>query len=303
MTMPGRQLWGRAGDLLKLIHRAQQDGVDVIADMMTYHTTGVWWAPRAILPAWAYDWENDSWSDAVAKIRAIVDDPAARGQLIEEIEARRSETKTAYDAKMVFSDWSRIFLEEVSPGSSRSEHLGRSMAEIAEMEGRAPAELYLELIVQEGSNLSTVRMNQHEDDYYELVKDPYIALGCTDSLGLSPDLLDHPLFRAIQFHPRHFGAFPRVLEKYVRQEGVLSLEEAVRRMTSLPAAAVGLLDRGTIARGKWADLVVFDPYKIGERGTFRKPVAFPKGINYVIVNGQVAVEDGSFTNTFAGRIL
>jgi N-acyl-D-aspartate/D-glutamate deacylase len=194
-------------------------------------------------------------------------------------------------------------LEEVAPGSTRSDYLGRSIADIAETEGAEPAELYLDLIVEEGSHLSTVRMSQHEDDYYELLKDPYIALGCTDSLGLSPDLLDHPLFRAIQFHPRHFGSFPRVLEKYVREEGVLSLEEAVRRMTSLPASVVGLLDRGTIARGKWADLVVFDPYKIKEQGTFRDPVAFPNGISYVIVNGQVAVEDGSFTNTFAGRIL
>ena len=302
MNVAGRRLWGRAGDILERVHRAQRDGVDVIADLMTYQTIGVWFAPRAIFPKWAYDWKMD-WPSAVEKLRPILADPSSRGRLAEEIEARRSKAKTGLEEKMVFSDWSRIILDRVAPGSTRGEYLGWNMAELAEAEGAEPAELFLELIDQEGSDLFTINMTQHEDDYYQMVQDPYVALGCTDSLGLSPDMLDQPFFKSIQLHPRHFGSYPRVLEKYVRKEKVLSMEEAVRRMTSLPASIVGLLDRGTIARGKAADLVVFDPYLIGEQGTLRDPVAFPKGINYIIVNGQVVVENGQFTNTWAGQVL
>ena len=302
MNVAGRRLWGRAGDILERVHRAQRDGVDVIADLMTYQTIGVWFAPRAIFPKWAYDWKMD-WPSAVEKLRPILADPSSRGRLAEEIEARRSKAKTGLEEKMVFSDWSRIILDRVAPGSTRGEYLGWNMAELAEAEGAEPAELFLELIDQEGSDLFTINMTQHEDDYYQMVQDPYVALGCTDSLGLSPHMLDQPFFKSIQLHPRHFGSYPRVLEKYVRKEKVLSMEEAVRRMTSLPASIVGLLDRGTIARGKAADLVVFDPYLIGEQGTLRDPVAFPKGINYIIVNGQVVVENGQFTNTWAGQVL
>ena len=104
-------------------------------------------------------------------------------------------------------------------------------------------------------------------------------------------------------HPRNFGTFPRVLAKYVRDEKVISLEEAVRKMTSLPAATLGLPDRGTIAPGKWADLVIFDPATVADKATFEQPFQYPVGIDTVIVNGEVVLDEGQHTNARPGKVL
>ncbi len=104
-------------------------------------------------------------------------------------------------------------------------------------------------------------------------------------------------------HPRNFGTFPRVLGKYVREEKVIPLEEAIRKMTSLPAAALNLPDRGSIAPGKWADLVIFDPATVADRATFEQPFQYPVGIDTVIVNGQVVLDEGTHTNARPGKVL
>lgn len=130
------------------------------------------------------------------------------------------------------------------------------------------------------------------------LRQPWVAVG-SDGSALATE---GPL-RAGVPHPRNFGTFPRVLGKYVREERVLPLEEAIRKMTSLPASTLDLPDRGTIAPGAWADLVIFDPATVADRATFEQPFAYPVGIASVIVNGQVVLDEGTHTNARPGRIL
>jgi N-acyl-D-aspartate/D-glutamate deacylase len=130
------------------------------------------------------------------------------------------------------------------------------------------------------------------------MRQPWVAFG-SDGSALATD---GPLRSGVP-HPRNFGTFPRVLGKYVRDEQVLTLEEAVRKMTSLPAATLRLPDRGTIAAGKWADLVIFDPATVADRATFEQPFAYPVGIDVVLVNGQVVLNEGQHTAARPGKVL
>ena len=146
--------------------------------------------------------------------------------------------------------------------------------------------------------MSCVYFIMSEDDVKLAMRQPWIGVG-SDGSALA---IEGPL-RAGVPHPRNFGTFPRVLGKYVREEQVISLEEAIRKMTSLPAATLGLADRGSIAPGKWADLVIFDPATVADRATFEEPFQYPVGIDMVIVNGQVVLEDGQHTNERPGKVL
>ena len=130
------------------------------------------------------------------------------------------------------------------------------------------------------------------------MRQPWVGVG-SDGSALA---IEGPL-RAGVPHPRNFGTFPRVLGKYVRDEKVISLEEAMRKMTSLPAATLGLADRGTIAPGKWADLVIFDPATVADKATFEQPFQYPVGIDTVIVNGEVVLDEGQHTNKRPGKVL
>jgi N-acyl-D-aspartate/D-glutamate deacylase len=130
---------------------------------------------------------------------------------------------------------------------------------------------------------------------HESLRAEFVAV-CTDSAPLN-------IATATGAHPRGFGSFPRILAKYVREDKVISLEGAIRRMTSLPANILRQYDRGRIAPGMAADLVVFDPDRIQDTATFEKPLSFPEGLSYVIVNGRIAIDDGRFTEENAGRVL
>ena len=137
-----------------------------------------------------------------------------------------------------------------------------------------------------------------EDDLELALRQPWVAIGSDGSAFAT----EGPL-RAGVPHPRSFGTFPRVLGRYVRERQVIPLEDAVRKMTSLPAEILGLGDRGTIAAGKWADLVIFDPATVNDRATFEDPFQYPVGIDTVIVNGEVVLDEGTHTGATPGKVL
>jgi N-acyl-D-amino-acid deacylase len=166
---------------------------------------------------------------------------------------------------------------------------GKNLEQIGEERQQDPLEALFDLVLEEENAATMVSFSMSEDDVRTVMRSP-LQMVCTDGI-----VLGRP-------HPRVYGSFPRVLGRYVRQ-GVLRLEEAVRKMTSLPAQRFGLLDRGLIKPGMSADITVFDPETVMDTATYEDPIRFPKGIEYVIVNGEVTVERGEHTGCRNGKIL
>ena len=174
---------------------------------------------------------------------------------------------------------------------------GKTLKYWCEREGLAPTmENGAEMIIRAQLNggCTCIFHAMHEDDVRRIMKHPYTAIATDGRLTALGERF---------VHPRNYGTFPKVLGKYVREEGILTMPEAIRKMTTLPADRLGLSDRGRLMEGTKADIVVFDPDVIHEQGNFVKPHAYPIGLNYVLVNGQIALQNGEFTEQLNGRIL
>jgi N-acyl-D-amino-acid deacylase len=167
--------------------------------------------------------------------------------------------------------------------------VGRNLAEIARRRGVSPADACFDLLIEEEAGVSMVLFWGDEDIVRRAMAHPLQMVGSDGVFGIQP-------------HPRLYGTFPRVLGHYVR-DGVLPLEEAVRKMTSHPAQRFGLVARGLVRQGYWADLVLFDPERVADRATYEEPHQFPEGIHLVMVNGEVVVEAGNHTGARPGRVL
>ena len=168
----------------------------------------------------------------------------------------------------------------------------------AKQAGKDPFGFVFDLLVEERGSVGCVYFIMDEADLTLAMKQPWVAVG-SDGSALA---VEGPL-RAGVPHPRLFGTFPRVLGRYVREMGVIPLEEAIRKMTSLPASILGLADRGTITQGQWADLVIFDPATVADKATFEDPFQYPVGIDTVLVNGTVVLDEGTHTNARPGKVL
>jgi N-acyl-D-aspartate/D-glutamate deacylase len=301
MDVFGRENWGTAARIIAVVNEARDRGVDVTADMMAYPTAGSWWGPRAVFPADVYDWRIPARA-AQAKVREQLLDPARRAELRARVEARRQQPKKGFDEElMMFSTWADIILTGTAPGSPRAGWIGHTLASLAEEQGIEPVDLYFDLLCQEGEHLSSTRISIDEDDYREFCVQPWMMFG-TDSIATSIERSQEP-FNTIMSHPRHFANFVRVLTYHVRDRGWLTLADAVRKMTSLPARRFGLVDRGLVAVGFAADLLVVDPDRLAEAATWLDSRQHPRGLDWVIVNGSVAVDHGIFTQQLAGRPL
>ena len=201
--------------------------------------------------------------------------------------------------------WDRIFLLHATKNKSL---IGKSFEEIAALRGKEPVDAYLDLLVEEDGNASALFDYMEQEDIRALLRHPLMMV-CSDGNAVAP----YGALGKIQgYWPCSYGEYPYILERYVREEGVLTLQEAIRKMTSFPAQKLGLRDRGQIREGMCADIVVFDFGRIRDRATCRFPYTFPlpnyphrypEGIEYVLVNGQVVVEKGEHTGTLAGHVL
>lgn len=296
----GRAQWGYAERVLYLMAQARREGIQVACDMLVYPTAGAWWSPRAVFPDWAYDWRKP-WAENLPALRSLLADPDSRQRLREAVEYNRTKPKHGFDNMMIFSNWDDIVIEELPPGSPRDDLLGMTLATAAEHEGLAPVDLYFSLIEEEGEQLAAVHSTVGRADFAQLMADEHTMFG-TDAIGTTFARMDES-WNALQPHPRHFGTFPRVIETFVGQEAALSLPEAIRRMTSLPAEHFRLPNRGYLRPGYAADLVIFDLHQVADRGTWRQPVAYPGGIEHVFVNGTQALAEGEFTGKLGGQML
>ena len=274
----GAPMWGASDRTLALIDSANAAGLDVMADQYPY--TATYTGISILVPAWALAGGDDAFLARVA-------DPALRDSIVAGIIWNIENDRGG-------GDISRVQLARVGWDPSLE---GGTLADWAVRDGLEPtpatgAELVIEAIRRGGA--SAIYHVLDEGDVERIMRHPRTAVASDGRLTQPGE--GHP-------HPRWYGTFPRVLGHYVRERGVLSLEDAVHRMTGLPADRLGLTDRGRIAEGAWADITVFDPATVIDRATFEDPHQYPEGIPFVIVNGVVVVDDGRFTEARPGRAL
>lgn len=273
--------WGKVHDSLAMIARAREDGVDVSCDVYPY--TAISTTITSLLPTWALE-------GGIESMLQRLNDPDARESII----CALAQAEGGNDSLIKQLGTDRIFIGECP---SRTDYEGLSLNKIFRCvphDGQIYSK-FLDLLLEIDGNATMVVFAMSEEDVKTVIASPFSAI-ISDSWVTSPDSGGKP-------HPRAYGSFPRVLGKYVRDEKVLSIEEAVRKMTSMPASKMGIQDRGLLKEGFWADIVIFDPDTIIDRATFQEPHHFPEGIHYVIVNGSAVVEKGRFTQARPGRIL
>ncbi|MGD8347555.1 MAG: D-aminoacylase [Lysobacterales bacterium] len=273
LKVSGKQNWNKLDEVIRRIEAARAEGLAVTADMYTYHasSTGL----TIELPGWAREGGHDA---MVERLK----DPALR-------------PKIAADMDMIPPE--DLLLTSFENPALR--HLtGRTLAEVAAARGKTPEETAFDLIIEDDSRVGTVRFTMSEDNIRKKIALPWISF-CSDSASQAPE----PPFTHSQPHPRGYGAFARLLGKYVRDEGIISLEEAIHRLTQLPAANMKLDRRGALAPGHYADVVVFDPEAIADRATFEEPHQLAEGMVHVFVNGEQVLKDGEHTGAKPGRFV
>jgi len=274
----GQANWGKVKESLRMIDEARASGLDVTADQYPYIATAT--GLSSIIPDWAQE-------GGAKKVLERLQHPETRRRLAAEVEA----------VQVKKGGWDKILIPSVKTEKNRL-FIGLDLAEIARRRQQAPVEAAFDLLIEEELEVGMIRFGMSEEDVRLVMSHPAVAIG-SDGSALAP----YGRLGQGKPHPRNYGTFPRVLGKYVREEGVLRLEEAVRKMTSLPARRLRLWDRGLLRPGFWADITIFDPVTVAERATFTDPHQYPAGIPYVLVNGQVVIEAGEHTGALPGQVL
>ncbi len=276
----GEENWPLMKDAIQLIQSARDRGLDVTADIYPYLRNGI--GLGSFIPPRHY-------ANGAAPFLKTLSDKAVRATLRREIETT-SNWENWY--RHVGRKWDNVLVASVGPGLDKH-YEGKSIAEIAKMRNEDEWNTFFDLAQTGDVNVNPKSMD--EEQKRMALRTEWVSV-CTDSEPLN-------ITTATNAHPRAFGSFVRVLSKYVREENVLSLEQAVRQMSALPANFLQLYDRGRIAPGMAADLLVFDPKRVQDTATFAKPLAFPTGMPYVTVNGVVAIDNGRFTDENGGMVL
>jgi N-acyl-D-amino-acid deacylase len=281
----GQANWSKMDEVVRRVEEARREGLRITADMYTYTAgaTGL----DAAMPPWVQEGGYDAWAERMK-------DPGVRARVIREM-------RTPTD------DWENLLLAAGSPDrvllvgfkADSLKHLtGKSLADAAAHYGASPEEVAVDLVIKDGSRVGTVYFMMDEENVKKQVALPWVSFG-SDAGALAtrePYTLSNP-------HPRAYGNFARVLGKYVRDEGVLPLGEAVRKLAALPAANLKLERRGLLVPGYFADVVVFDPNAIADHATFEAPHRYATGMRHVFVNGGHALADGEPTGLKSGRVV
>ena len=281
----GRDNWGKMDSVVARIEAARAAGVRITADMYTYTAgaTGL----DASMPPWVQEGGYEAWA---ARLR----DPAVRARVAREM-------TTPQDG------WENLYLAAGSPerllligfkADSLKPYTGRTLAEVARMRGTTPEETAMDLVVRDGSRVGVVYFLMSEENVRRQVALPWMSFG-SDAEAPAPE----GVFLLSSTHPRAYGNVARLLGRYVRDERALTLEDAVRRLTSMPAAHLGIRRRGSLRPGFFADVVVFDPAAIQDHATFENPHQYATGVKHVWVNGTQVLRDGEHTGATPGRVV
>jgi N-acyl-D-aspartate/D-glutamate deacylase len=279
--------WGQMPELVATLAAARARGQQVEANVYPYRAGQNNLA--SIIPPWAHEGGPQA---LIARLK----DPALRPRLEREI-LHGIPGSNWYNHYTATGSWEGMLLVSLSnPAYKKFE--GRRMSEVIAALGRGPIDVLFELLIENGGSVPAVYFHHSEEDMRYALKQSFVSIG-SDGTAVKTE---GPLARGHP-HPRYYGTFPRVLGRYVRQEKVLSLEEAVRKMTSANAAKIHIWDRGLLRPGQWADVTVFDPEAVLDRATFEKPHQYAAGIEYVLVNGEFVLDRGRHTGARPGRIL
>jgi len=281
----GKDNWPKMDKVIAMVEKARREGLKITADMYTYPagSTGL----DATMPPWVLDGGYEA-------LFKRLQDTETRKKIYKEVVTPTDEWENMYIAS---GSPDRILLVEF-----KSEKLkpltGKTLAEVAKMRGKDPVETIMDLVLEDRSRVGTVYFMMSEENIKKQIRLPWVSFGSdAGSLATEGDFLKSST------HPRAYGNFARLLGKYVREEKVIPLEEAVRRLSGLPATNLGLDRRGFLKKGMFADVVVFDPATIADRATFENPHQYSVGVKHVFVNGVQVIKDGEHTNAKPGRAL
>ena len=281
----GQDNWPKLDSAIARIEAARASGLSITADMYTYPAgaTGL----DASMPPWVQEGGYEAWAERLR-------DPEIRARVAEEMRAPTDE-------------WENFFVAAGSPdrilligfgADSLKPLTGKTLAEVAELRGTSPAETAMDLVIENGNDVGTVYFLMSEENVRKKVALPWVSFD-SDEAALAPE----GAFLESNPHPRAYGSFARLLGRYVREEGVIPLEEAIRRLSSFPAGTFGIAGRGVLEPGAFADVVVFDPQRIIDRATFAEPHQYAEGVVHVFVNGVHTLRDGEHTGATAGRFV
>lgn len=279
------RLWGRMPELLAQIERARREGLQVQANVYPYRAGQNNLA--SIIPPWAHEGGSE------AMVRRLKD-PKLRPRLEREI-LHGIPGSDWYNHYTATGGWEGMLLVSLRNPAYRK-YQGKRMSEVIRAIGKPPLQVLFQLLIANDGSVSTIFYHHSEADMQRALKHPLVSIGSDGRAMDAEKPSGHP-------HPRYYGTFPRVLGRYVRQEKLLTLEEAVRKLTSANAAKIHLYDRGLVRPGQWADLTVFDPRTVIDRATFEKPHQYPVGIETVIVNGTLVLDRGRPTGARPGVTL
>jgi N-acyl-D-amino-acid deacylase len=281
----GSANWPKMDKVIAMVNDARRRGLKITADMYTYPagSTGL----DAAMPPWA----EDGGYEALFK---RLQDAETRKKIAAAITTPTSEWENLYVSA---GSPDRILLVEFKSDKLKP-YTGKTLGEVAKLRGKSPEETIMDLVLEDRSRVGTVYFMMNEDNIKKQVRQPWVSFG-SDAASMSPE----PPFIKSSTHPRAYGNFARLLGKYVREEKVITLQEAIRRLSGLPATNLGLDHRGFLKAGMFADVVVFDPKTIADRATFEKPHQFAVGVKHVFVNGTQVIKDGEHTGAKPGRAL
>jgi N-acyl-D-aspartate/D-glutamate deacylase len=278
LKIRGQELWHEMPAYVDQIQAARDRGLDVTANQYPYTAMSHQWSSN--FPLWMREGGPDQFA-------ARLHDETLRERIKSDPEFIAWSKEHGW--------WEGIAMSRASRPEVR-EYEGMTLAEIAEVRGdEDPADTFIDLMALEGGNISGVFHNQSEENVRLVMREPWVAIA-SDGSAVDLDVPGVP-------HPRSFGTNVRVLGHYARDEGVLSLEDAVRKMTSLPAQVLGMRDRGLLREGFAADVAVFDPVTVRDTNTFEYPKSYAAGVPYVLVNGVVVIDDGEHTGARPGQVL
>jgi N-acyl-D-amino-acid deacylase len=280
----GRPNWYKLQNVFRMIEAAREAGLAITADMYPYpaSATGL----NASMPLWVQEGGHDAWMERLR-------DPAIRARVVTEM--------TDPDA-----EWENRFVQ-AGPGNilllgfdnpDLKPLIGKTLAEVAAARGTSPAETAIDLVLEDDSRVDVSYFMMSEDNVRRKAAQPWISFG-SDAAAPAAE----GVFLQSNPHPRAYGTFATVLGDFVRERRIVPLREAIRRMTSFPAANIGITDRGRLAKGWFADVVVFDPAVIDDRATFEEPHQYAVGVQHVLVNGQLVIRDGEHTGALPGRVV
>jgi len=280
----GEDNWDKLDQVIERVEAVRAEGLRITADMYTYaaSSTGL----DAAMPPWVQEGGYDAWAERLG-------DPSVRARVAAEMVAQQDE-------------WSNAMLGARPEGTllvgfrnpDLRHYIGRTVAEVAEERGVSAQQAAMDLVIEDGSRVQVVYFAMVEENVRKKIALPWVAFD-SDAASMAPE----PPFTDTGTHPRAYGSFARVLGRYVRDEGLISLEEAIRRLTSFSTTNLGIADRGLLAEGYFADVVVFDPATITDHATFEDPHQYSTGVEHVFVNGEQVIRDGEHTGATPGRVV